>query len=191
MRQCDPCCSMTTRFECVTDRLNRLESVEPHRLNALTEQPFVYSRGRKFIITASLEATGGNEEEKEELIIFWKGARDVRYTRSCNLFGTALQWNSSVRLWSTASRKKYVGAPARGNQIMESSCRFFPCKETRYPSNASCCVLSYDPCSVLLDNPKHADSSTETTVIFYRRIFAFRLIFHLSLKILKVKENKN
>lgn len=84
--QCDPYCSMTTRFECVTDRLNRLESVEPHRLSALTEQSFVYSRGRKFIITASLEAAGGKEEE-EELIIFWKGGM---FAVSCNLFGTAL-----------------------------------------------------------------------------------------------------
>lgn len=70
IRQCDPCCNMTTRFECVADRLNRLKGVEPHCLCTLTEQPFVYSRGREFIIAASLEMAGGTTTRRRKLIIF-------------------------------------------------------------------------------------------------------------------------
>lgn len=55
--------------------------MEPHRVCALTEQPFVYSRGREFIITASLEVAGENEEE-EGLIIFWK----ARIPKGCSLY---------------------------------------------------------------------------------------------------------
>lgn len=44
--------NFATHFEHVADRLNRLKCVEPHRLRALTEQLFVYSRGRQFIIAA-------------------------------------------------------------------------------------------------------------------------------------------
>lgn len=101
--------------------------VEPHRLRALTEQLFVYSRGREFIITAGGEA-GVKETEEGGLIIFRRRRMLARsLARSCNLFGAAAPHVEFVgkTLKCGAFRKKYVGARARDNRIMESSRRFF------------------------------------------------------------------
>lgn len=99
-------------------------------------RPFVYPRGREFIITTSRRRA----EEEGRRGNYLSETQDVRSPARVPPILQCVRhpaWNSSVRLWSAVFRIKKRNTstlPMQSDNRISSL--IFLCKETRYPRNA-------------------------------------------------------
>lgn len=134
--------NVTTR-SCVADRLNRLKCrvSSPARVDRAGFS-FIHVVGNLLLLPA--EGAREGEGRRGNYLSETQDVRSpARVPRSCLQCVRHPAWNSSVRLWSAVFCIKKKNASMQSDNGIFSL--IFLCKETRYPRNASCCVLSCLP----------------------------------------------
>jgi hypothetical protein len=107
--------------------------VRPHRLGALTERPFVYSRGRKFIITTGGRGggQGRSARERTNYLSAMLAPASLAEAAICSATASHVEFvGETLKCRESPAkepngRKKGKCSLARDNRIMESAWRFF------------------------------------------------------------------